>query len=219
MSRPIALVIMVCFCWQLLGVFPTASVADDKKEIDRLLRYFALRNESLARKKWTYTKLVAASDAVVIGVFVRKREIKFTKSDAASLLGQDTGIVALESSFKVLASLRPDAKWKRQPKLVRVIHFSWRPLGILLGSQPRFIDFSMPIFRQKTVDVEIGGTVTRHSVGRPVKPDRDPQFIMFLSARPDGRYEPVSGQYFPGLAFRQIDLGGPARSFGSKPKQ
>ena len=110
----------------------------------------------------------------------------------------------LESRFEVLAAVRSDKKWKEQPKSIRVVHFSSASGKDRLRS-PRYLDFWTPTYRRGGITVETAERITHHSAGPLVRDDREQPFLVFLSALPDGRYQPVTGQNFPKLAFRLLD--------------
>lgn len=193
MFQPASFVIVLYFCTQLPAGPPKESGATDNEGVAWLLDFLRKTDPDVARKTWTYERLVGSSDAVLIGEFTEKQQVELAESDASSLHGSQ-GVVALESRFEVLAVLRPDKKWERHPKSVRVLH----------SKSPQLLDFSTPIFRRPSIAVVTPERITLNGVGQPIERISDQPFLMFLSARPDGRYQPVTGQYFPGLSFRRI---------------
>jgi hypothetical protein len=159
----------------------------------------------VAKKKWTYERLVESSDAVVIGEFTDKIQVEVPESQRTAKWLKDPGIVAMESRFKVLSILRPDKNWKQQPESVRVIHFNRVNETLRLRQSAELIDFSIVILRPRMiVSIELPGETIRKRTGEPEKPEAPDAYLMFLSARTDGLYQPVTGQYFPGLSFRRM---------------
>jgi hypothetical protein len=99
----------------------------------------------------------------------------------ASLVGRNT-------TFTV------DAVLKGQPgdRPLKVLHYRMKD-GVQAQNGPLLV-----AFRTKSPVIEGGGAAKyKASLGTP-------QYLMFLRALPDGRYEPVSGQVDPALSVKEI---------------
>lgn len=202
MSRWPSFVFILLSCVQSAVLGPSAAIAAGDENVDNVLNTVTQTDLEAARKKWTYNGMISKSDAVVIGVFVGAKIVKSGKIDSHLLAGY-RGYVAVESRFRVIATLQPHKQWKKRPAFISLVHFVWRTNG-LRSKAPQFIDFSSVVYRQKTIDIIRPRKIVRHSVGKPVKFDNHQEFLMFLTSRQDGRYEPVTGQFFPHLSFRKL---------------
>lgn len=183
---------------------PDAEVFQQQlKELEEFAKELQKTDPEVAARKWTYDRLIQAADAVVIADFVQKREVPFNEKDAETLHGAGS-VVGIESRFDVRAVLRPDPKWKETPESVHVFHFNWKGKVLNLWHLS-LVDFSRKIFRPSTICVEMKEGDYYYDDGRPPALDERRQYLLFLTARPDGRYEPVTGQYFSYFSFRRID--------------
>ena len=70
-------------------------------------------------------------------------------------------------------------KGKAPGETIRMMHFRRKPNGMLPDNGPSLIKFD---------------------------PKEHKQYLLFLKARKDGRYEPVSGQYDPDLSVRELSF-------------
>ena len=191
-----SLCVLVCFAYALNELPRHISANQDlTEELDE--RIFGD-----VAKKWTIGRLTESADAVIIGEFEKKLDVKLPESDkSGKSLG--SGVVAIESRFTVVAVLKQDMRWKKPPQTVRVLHFL-NAVEVVGSNAPHLIDFSTVILRQPTIDILLPEATIRSSFGEPAKPDKATQYLLFLSTRQNGRYQPVSGQYFPELSFRRL---------------
>jgi hypothetical protein len=137
-------------------------------------------------ENWPYERLFKEADLVVIA---RAESTTDTKDRfkpelwKVQFLGQDT-VFAVQSTLK--------GKLK-EGQTVKVLHYRL-PEGVLVQNGPSLVSF-------RKDSVELKGTVNdrtfKASLGRP-------EYMLFLRARPDGRFEPVSGQVDPALSVREL---------------
>lgn len=81
-------------------------------------------------------------------------------------------------------------KGKLDGKTIKVLHFQLEP-GVLIENGPCLVTF-----RTKGVQIKTEENA-KIFVGVP-------EYLLFLKARKDGRYEPLSGQYDPALSIREM---------------
>jgi hypothetical protein len=144
-------------------------------------------------ESWPYKKLFKEADLVVIAT------AKGTEDTAERLKkagGWDVELVGRNTTFKVEAVL----KGKVGGDTFKVLHYRL-PEGVLVQNGPLLVSF-----RTKPIMIvgKIDGEAAKVGLGRP-------QYMLFLKARKDGRYEPVSGQIDPELSVREVGAPFPRR--------
>jgi hypothetical protein len=130
---------------------------------------------------WPYDKLFKEADVVVVA------EAKETNdSDDKS-----TGIPMAEHLLAqtTVLKLQGTLKGKITGDEIKVLHFRLKD-GVKIENGPCLV-----AFRTKSVRIVQGG---KAGASAP------PHYLLFLKARSDGRYEPVSGQYDPALSVREM---------------
>lgn len=222
MFRLISVLVVLYLCTQISAGPPKESTKEPpaetknespkktgENEIQKLFEYIQKRDHGRARKKWTYENLITESDVVLIGMFKEKKEVEFTKADTESVYNDGGSYLGIDTHFEVLGVLKANPEWKQTPKTCTVFHFAWdfKKIGFISGMQPIFVDFSIRTFSKPGIDLENldEGIVYRGwDDSKPYKEAPRSPHLMFLKARPDGRYEPVSGQYFASLSFQTV---------------
>ena len=137
---------------------------------------------------WSYESLVQQSDVVVIGNVgaTRAFEVKLEKSPFSDILeGRLT-------TFKVESVLKGRVSGEK----IDLVHY-------LVNSEKPVLNGPLPVH---FVDKDRRMTITSID-GEEVKQDRvepRPAYLLFLKARPDGRYEPVTGQVDSMFSVRKI---------------
>jgi hypothetical protein len=155
-----------------------------------------LAASSFARfiEMWPYEKLVAESDLVAIVEPIENRAA--TDSFPYATKQSSTDFSATDTRFKVHATLKGGAKSLKE---LTVLHFTYSKEATIING-PSFILF--PVEKRK-VSTAFG----------PPERAQGKIYLAFLKRRPDGRLEPVRGQYDSVLSFRElredldIDLG------------
>jgi hypothetical protein len=150
-------------------------------------------------ENWSYERLFKEADLVVIakaGDTADTKDRFSTKGWKMEFIGQDTQFVA-ESILK--GKLGADKK-------LSVLHYRL-PKGVGIINGPSLVKFRKD---GVTLKGTINGTAFKGGIGRP-------DYMLFLRLRPDGRYEPVSGEIDPVLSIRELHLAdGFFSDFGSK---
>jgi hypothetical protein len=128
---------------------------------------------------WPYDKLMKKSDLVVIAKAI-KTEVCADKYLAHSWTREFAG---QNTTFEVIHTL----KGKADRKQIKVLHFSWGDLkqGVDPKSLDAFIIIAGPLFVA-------------------FRTDNSPEYLLYLKALKDGRYEPISGKIDPKLAIRVL---------------
>lgn len=135
-----------------------------------------------ALPSWPYEKLFKEADLVVVVVAKATEDTddKPTHPD----MKQD--FVGLESIFEVRGCM----KGKADGEEIKVLHFRLKE-GFAIKNGPCLVNFSA---KAREVTNEKGGT----------RIQARPEYLLFLKARKDGRFEPLSGQYDPALSVREM---------------
>lgn len=150
-------------------------------------------------ENWPYERLFKEADLVVIAKAADTTDTKdrfSTKSWKVEFIGQDTQFVA-ESILK--GKLGADKK-------LTVLHYRL-PEGVQIINGPLLVKF-----RKDGVPLKgtINGSAFKAVIGLP-------DYMLFLRLRPDGRYEPVSGEIDPVLSIRELhSADGFLSDFGNK---
>jgi hypothetical protein len=134
-----------------------------------------------ALESWSYEKLLRASDLVVIAQVVTSADT----GGCVRLKGWHVDFIGVNTDFKVSAVL----KGKLKGDQLRVLHFRL-PKNVLIENGPCLV-----AFRQK--GMEINTKQAQIAFGKP-------SYLLFLTRRKDGRYEPVSGRVDPVLSVREM---------------
>jgi hypothetical protein len=139
---------------------------------------------------WTYEKLLATADLVVIAEPLTTRDTK----DALEWPGhKPTDFIGQDTEFQVRHVLKGNLKIAK----FSMLHF--RHSGRVMESNgATFVRFQLQE-RVFTGDIRDGDEVSKGSVA-----EGKPDYLLFLKLRPDGRYEAVSGQYDSALSCRKI---------------
>lgn len=150
-------------------------------------------------ENWPYERLFKEADLVVIATSGETTDTKdrfSAKGWKVELVGQDTQFVA-QSILK--------GKMGADKKLT-VLHYRL-PKGIEVIDGPLLVRFRKDSIALKGT---INGVAFKGGLGRP-------DYMLFLRLRPDGRYEPVSGEIDPALSIRELHpADGFFSDFGSK---
>jgi hypothetical protein len=137
-------------------------------------------------ENWPYERLLKESDLVVIA----RAEGTVDTKDRFDKSGWKVEFIGQETTFTVAAVLKGK---HLAGKPLKVLHFRL-PDGVLVENGPLLVTFhkeSLPV-----TEIVAGKRIERKK-GRV-------DYILFLRARPDGRYEPVSGQIDPVLSVREL---------------
>ncbi len=175
------------------GCFQVAVGQDqDKVEIDRFIRLL----QRVQGKDWTYQELEKAADVIVIATFQSSRP------ERADLYQDDqvdpNSVDVVVSTFKIAAALKGIPKQDS----IDVVHFQRRkhPPANLAEGYLGVIDFSglnPPEFEKSMLLPSVFAVATDGKVTSFTGPISTytivPEYMLFLKARDDGKYELVSG--------------------------
>jgi hypothetical protein len=132
-------------------------------------------------ENWPYERLFKEADLVVIAQATSTegcQDVTTANPWQAELLGQNT-------TFKVRAVL----KGKPPHNTIQVLHFRLKD-GLEFEDGPLLI-----AFRQEGIRLELRDGVAELGVC---------EYLLFLKAGKDGRFEPVSGRIDPALSVREV---------------
>jgi hypothetical protein len=137
-------------------------------------------------ESWPYGRLFKEADLVVIA----RTEGTVETRDRFSPKLWNVEFVGQETRFTVQAVLKGKSN---EGDKVKVLHYRL-PEGVLVSNGPLLVSFRKdPLALKGTVNNE----AFKAWLGAP-------EYLLFLRARPDGRFEPVSGQADPALSVREI---------------
>jgi hypothetical protein len=148
----------------------------------------------LARQieQWSYERLFKEADVIVIAKPESVADVDVKPKDARmqrDFLGRVT-------TFSVVSTIKGDAKGKT----IDVLHFRMRE-GMGSANGPLLISFHTKPVR---IEGKAGGN-NNTPVTAFVMELGPPEYLLFLKAGQDGRFEPVSGQYDSRLSVREIN--------------
>jgi len=134
---------------------------------------------------WSYEKLLNESDLVVIAD--AKKTEDTTDKPRDPLFKPDLDhIIGRTSTLEVKGTL----KGKAPGAEIKVLHFRLMEEWSIINGP------SLVAFRTKPVEIKHDG----HSESWHSRCE----YMLFLKARKDGRYEPVAGQYDAGMSVREL---------------
>jgi len=135
-----------------------------------------------ALPSWPYDKLFKEADVVVVAEARGTRDCDDVPADPR----MKQHFLAQTTTLEVRGTL----KGKVAGEEIGVLHFRLKD-GVQIKNGPCLVAFR----RSVRVTVEEGG-----KAGGALRP----HYLLFLKARKDGRYEPLSGQYDPALSVREM---------------
>ena len=150
-------------------------------------------------KTWPYEKLNDRADVAVIGRFEKRVAIEHDLSKETEFSGQSTtNLTILVSTIKLNALVKGDIK----NKSTNVIHLKREKPIVDLG------DWWLYEFRAKQnvpsyPKVIENGEAT--GFGNATVRTIEPEYLLFLKSRDDGRFEPVSGHRYAGYSVRVLN--------------
>lgn len=137
---------------------------------------------------WSYDRLLNTADVVVIATVIGNKE--WTEPIELPLFAD-----ALEgrlATFKVEAAL----KGKNPGDKIELIHCRLKE-DVSVENGPLLAEFRQ---KGRLLHIEAVDGVR----GKRTEQEATPQYILFLKARTDGRFEPVAGQVDSSLSVRQV---------------
>jgi len=163
---------------------------------------------------WPYDKLFAKADLVVIAEAITNR----VSSDKLEQGHDPKDYTGINTDFVVSQELKPG---KSAPTITNltVLHFRYSERVKGLDNGAFFIHF-----RTKNQNLQRTERVMRppgEVQEAPIKSmivNSKPAYLLFLKRRPDGRYEPLTGQYDATLSVREITQPSPHGLGGNEPE-
>lgn len=152
---------------------------------------FVLLNTAQARRieHWSYERLLKTSDVVVIATVDATDEW----SEPMPLPLFADALEGRLTKFKVEAVL----KGKLDGDKIELIHCRLKN-GRQVSNGPLLAEFRTK--GRKLLIEAVDGVKEKR-----IEQEATPQYLLFLKARPDGRYEPVAGQVDSVLSVRRVD--------------
>jgi hypothetical protein len=146
---------------------------------------------------WPYEKLLAESDLVVIAEPMLCSDTKdvFERPDHSK-----DDYTGMNTSFEIRSVL----KGSPQTKKCEVLHFRYSDKVGAVANGALFVRFRLQgrSFKGQIVPETKEGPP--HAGIQVYRSEAKPDYLLFLKRRPDGRYEPVTGQYDAALSCREI---------------
>lgn len=151
-----------------------------------------------ARKveSWPYERLFQESELIVIATTMRNDPCDevWAEDDFSS-----DRFVGTETIFKVQSILKGGT-----PDSVRVVHFNYKQGATRYENGPGFVTFlTEPVVTTAKNPGHDSG-VLKERVAVDERLVSQPEYLLFLKKRSDGRYEPVSGQMDSAFSVRII---------------
>jgi hypothetical protein len=148
--------------------------------------FFVAPTSARRIENWPYERLFKDSDLVIIGTAESTADTK----DRFKNKEWNVEFIGQETTLTVRTALKGDMKGKKK---VQVLHYRL-PNGVKVENGPLLVSF-----RKKPLSLKgtINGEAREVLLGRP-------DYLLFLRARPDGRFELISGQVDPALSVREL---------------
>ena len=144
---------------------------------------------------WEYDRLLKEADLVVIGIPQGDAPGRHQWSEQVFDQNRFEGVV---TTFGIKAVLKGKA-----PVRIHMIHFRYRPGAVVYHDGPGLVSFAM-----KPVRIEVGPAPQHRTKLRDrlntLRLTSEPEYLLFLRQRRDGRYEAVSGQMDPDFSVRAL---------------
>jgi len=131
------------------------------------------------REYWPISKSYAKADVVMIVKATATRDAK--EGEAIAPKGEERFLSGVVTTFKVEQMIKGEEK--RQS--IELLHFKINPDAPPVFNGPCLVSFK--VYKPQVIN----GTVVITSG------NEEPEYMLFLTKRADGRYEPVSGQFDP----------------------
>ena len=147
---------------------------------------------------WSYGRLFAESDLVVIA-----EPLSTTKTaDVFDHEGnQRQDYQGMDTEFNVHSALKGESK----PGHFKVLHFRYAATVQGVADGALFVHFRLKGWSfSGLTDEKVDRNGHRQAGVKEIIQWAKPEYLLFLKRRPDGRYEPVSGQYDSALACREV---------------
>jgi len=141
------------------------------------LSFASSGNLSRPKEVWPISKAFSKADIVMIAKVAAIRDAK--EGEAIPPQGEERYLSGVVTSFKVEQMIKGEEKRKS----IELIHFKNTPEGIRIINGPCLVSFK--VFKPQVINETIIITSEKE----------EPVYMLFLTKRSDGRYEPVSGQY------------------------
>ena len=190
--------------WLLTSLFlimpaSAASAQETNKTEPEVEKLIANLNAMDDEKTWPYKKLSDRADVVVIGTFEKRVVIEHDLSNETEFSNRSTtNLTTLVSTFTLNAVIKGDIK----NKSIDVIHLQWERPIIDLGDWSLYefrVKQNVPSYATVTEDGEATGF--SNATVRTI----NPEYLLFLKSRDDGRFEPVSGHRYAGCSVRVLN--------------
>jgi hypothetical protein len=151
-----------------------------------LVAIAALPAEARLIEDWPYERLFKEADLAVIA---KAGDTTDTK-DRFKKKGLETEFIGQETKFEILSVLKGKPA---DEKSLTLLHYRL-PEDVQIADGPILVEF-----RKEPLKIE--GKINANAFKAELGP---PEYMLFLKARKDGRYQPVSGDYDPGLSVREV---------------
>jgi hypothetical protein len=169
-----------------------------------LFGLFAVHSSGRLSRAWTYGDLLAESDFVGLLEPIANQPAKDVFTIEVSATGapgekmDKVNYQGIDTRFRIEAILKSDGKATKE---LTVLHFSGEHAerGFAVIDGPSFIHFTIgPLQYEKRVLKE------KKVISEITVLQGEPLWLAFLKLRPDGRYEPVSGQEDAAESFFEV---------------
>jgi hypothetical protein len=143
-------------------------------------------------EQWSYERLFKEADVILIAKPESVADVDVKPRDPR----MHQGFVGRVTTFSVVSAIKGDTKGRS----IDVLYFKLKE-GLMSQNGPLLISF-----RTKPVRIEgKAGGDDNTPVTAFVMELGPPEYLLFLKAGQDGRFEPVSGQYDPALSVREVN--------------
>ena len=148
--------------------------------------------------KWTYSKLAAESDLIVVAKAVSISEIEWDGAFDGEFDGKL--VKCFSNKMRVLSTLKG-----RTGDEIEVVTIEWRSDVIVLTNFD-FSEIRTSLLLPSLVRVEVDGAVVGYGESHSMKTYKiEPEYLLYLRRLNGERYVPVTGQRYSGLSARTLN--------------
>lgn len=154
--------------------------------------------------EWAYSKLKTESDVIVVGKSISKSS--FVPDDDPTTAFASDSARYISNRIRVLVSLRG------QPSnQIEVVTLEWKS-NVIVQRKHEFATLSPKLLLPNFTRTELDGEIIEYGLIESNAGDKlivsrtiEPEYLLFLRLRTDGRFDPVTGQRYSGMSVKLLN--------------
>ncbi len=156
------------------------------------------------RADWSYAKLTADSDLIVIGKLISKSE-SLPAPESKDSFGENS-VRQISNRILVLTALKGQSDEE-----IELMTIEWNP-GMIVLQKHDFAVLRSTLLLPNLVATELDGQIIGYGLiessadsGNLLKSTIEPEYLLFLRKRADGRFDPVTGHRYSRMSVRLLN--------------